>query len=172
MLDIQSLFLRALEPDDIEELFTIENDHDLQLYSTHNGPYSRFMLERYIAQQHQSVYEQKQQRFVISPSSGKVLGFVDIFDFDPQSKRAGVGIVVLSQYRTKGVATKALALLEHFVIQHYDMHMLYADVLCGNKASCALFEKQNYLLIGIKRDWYFFQQKFHDVKGYQKILKT
>lgn len=172
MLDLQTLYLRALEPNDIEVLFTIENDPVLQFYSSHNGPYSRFMLQRYIEQQHQSVYEQKQQRFVISPSSGEVLGFVDIFDFDPQSKRAGIGIVVLSQYRAKGVATKALALLEDFVIKHYNMHMLYADVLCDNKASCALFEKGNYVLMGIKRDWYFFQQKFHDVKGYQKILTT
>lgn len=172
MLDLQTLFLRALEPTDIEVLFKVENDPALQFYSSHNGPYSRFMLQRYIKQQHQSIYEQKQQRFVISPSSGEVLGFVDIFDFDPQNKRAGVGIVVLSKYRTKGVGTKALALLEAFVIQHYDMHMLHADVLCDNIASCALFEKGKYVSMGIKRDWYFFQQKFHDVKGYQKILTS
>ncbi len=170
MLDINTLYLRALEPIDIEVLFIVENDPELQFFSAHQGPYSRHVLQRYIEQQHQSIYEQKQQRFVIAAAGGAVLGFIDLFDFDPHSKRAGVGVVVLSAYRNKGVATKALSLLENYAINHYDMHMLHADVLCENAASCALFEKRNFFSTGVKRDWYYFQQQFHDVQGYQKIL--
>ena len=170
MLTLEPLFLRALEPEDIEVLFAVENDASLTPFSSHNGPYSKFMLRRYLEQQHQSIYEQQQQRLVIASAIHNVLGLIDLFDFEPKSRRAGVGIVVLKAHRNKGIATKALSLLEEYVIKHYAMHMLHADVLCANPASCRLFEKRKFTAIGIKKDWYYFEQKFHDVTCYQKRL--
>ena len=172
MLKTNTISLRALEPEDLDLLYTIENDPALSPYSTHNGPHSKYMLQQYITQQHQTIYEQNQQRLVITDVSKKVLGLVDLFDFEPKSKRAGVGVVVLEDYRNKGVATQALELLEHYVRDHYALHMLHADVLSSNTASCRLFEKRNFVAIGIKRHWYFFQNQYHDVRCYQKLFST
>ena len=82
MIALEKVFLRALEPEDINVLFSIENDSSLQSFSTHNGPYSRFVLQRYLAQQNQSIYEQQQQRLVISDQSKKALGLIDLFEFE------------------------------------------------------------------------------------------
>ena len=41
--------LRALEPRDIELLFDLENDVELWKYSNRNQPYSKDLLQNYIA---------------------------------------------------------------------------------------------------------------------------
>lgn len=171
MITLETVFLRALEPEDINVLFSIENDSSLQSFSTHNGPYSRFLLQRYLEQQNQSIYEQQQQRLVISDQSKNALGLVDLFEFEPKSKRAGVGLVVLAPYRKMGVAKKALTLLEKYVIDNYDLHMLHADVLSSNLASCRLFESCKFVEMGIKREWYYIDSTYQDAKFYQKLLK-
>ena len=74
IIALETVFLRALEPADINVLFSIENDSSLRSFSTHNGPYSRFILQRYLKQQNQSIYEQQQQRLVISDQSNNALG--------------------------------------------------------------------------------------------------
>jgi len=88
------IFLRALEPSDIEILFELENDSDYWKYANRTEPFSKALLENYIAQQSQDIFEAKQKRFVIVESTKEVLGFVDLYDFEPLHRRAGVGILI------------------------------------------------------------------------------
>ena len=44
-----SITLRAMEPEDLDELYEIENDSDTWNAGTTNVPYSRFVLRNYIA---------------------------------------------------------------------------------------------------------------------------
>ena len=99
------------------------------------------------------------------------MGLVDLCEFEPKSKRAGVGLVVLAPYRKMGVAKKTLTLLEKYVIDNYDLHMLHADVLSSNLASCRLFESCKFVEMGIKREWYYIDSTYQDAKFYQKLLK-
>ncbi len=90
----ESLFLRALEPKDLDLLFEIENEDEFWKYANRTEPYSKDLLNSYIKQQHQDIFEVKQKRFVLSDGSSSALGFVDLFDFEPLHRRAGVGIVI------------------------------------------------------------------------------
>jgi len=96
-----------------------------------------------------------------------VLGFVDLFDFEPKHRRAGVGIFVLNAYRTKRVATKALQLMHAYVKEHLNLKNLYANIAKENSISIKLFAAAGYLEIGIKKDWNFYQGCFHDELFYQ-----
>ena len=49
--------LRALEPRDIELLFDLENDVELWKYSNRNQPYSKDLLQNYIANSHKEIFE-------------------------------------------------------------------------------------------------------------------
>ena len=97
MLTLQGsrIFLRALEPEDIEAVYRIENDEHLWHLSDTLLPFSKFAIKQYLANAQQDIYEAKQLRLAIcSQETSKLIGLIDIFDFDAYNKRAGIGIVI------------------------------------------------------------------------------
>ena len=72
---MEDLKLRALEPEDIDVLFSIENDSELWRYSNRNEPYSNYTLKKYIEIQSQDISESKQKRFVLSNNDKNKLRF-------------------------------------------------------------------------------------------------
>ena len=67
----ENIYLRALEPLDIDVLFDWENDTDNWLVSNTQTPFSRFVLEQYIASAHSDIYTAKQLRLMICDNSNK-----------------------------------------------------------------------------------------------------
>ena len=93
--------LRALEPQDLELLYTIENDREQWQVADTNAPYSRYDLENYILSQQHDVYADKQLRLVVCDDKGSGVGLVDLFNFSPANKRAELGLAILKSEREK-----------------------------------------------------------------------
>lgn len=162
--------LRALEPEDLDFLFDIENDEHFWAVSNTQTPFSKFLLKNYIANANQDIYQAKQLRLVIQEQhSGNPVGMIDLFDFDPQHRRAGIGILVHPKHQQKGYAAEALELLTSYCFHHLNLHQLYANITSDNTASIALFEKQQYKKIGLKKDWILYNNTFKDEILYQRI---
>jgi diamine N-acetyltransferase len=164
------IFLRALEPSDIEILFELENDSDYWKYANRTEPFSKALLENYIAQQSQDIFEAKQKRFVIVESTKEVLGFVDLYDFEPLHRRAGVGILIKEEKRGSGFGKMATNLLGTYASKHLNIHCLYANIAIENKASIRVFEACGYIQVGLKKAWNFYEDQFHDEYLYQKLF--
>lgn len=173
MLSLQgkTVKLRALEPEDLELLFNIENNKEFWEISTTITPYSKYILKQYLENSHRDIYEVKQLRLVICRvADNEPLGLVDLFDFDPKHKRASIGILIENdQNRGKGYGAEALALLRDYSFQQLDLHQLVANVGVDNLPSQKLFEKAGFLLAGKKKDWNFVNGKFKDELLYQLI---
>src|SRR6187551_2114251 len=108
----QHIFLRAIEPSDIDALYEWENDAENWKVSSTQAPYSRFVLEQYIASAHQDIYSVKQLRLIICDANNKPVGCIDLFDFEPNHLRAGIGVLIADKTeRRKGYASEALELL-------------------------------------------------------------
>jgi len=86
--------LRALEPEDLEYLFALENDPDIWEISGTLTPYSRKVLRAYLETAHQDIYQAKQLRLAIAGEDESAIGLIDLYDFDPRHLRAGIGIVI------------------------------------------------------------------------------
>ena len=89
--------LRALEPQDVDVLYSWENDTALWRVSGTMAPFSRHSLMRFIEEQQYDIYASRQQRLIIETDIDNqpvVVGAIDLFDFDPQNLRAGVGVVI------------------------------------------------------------------------------
>ena len=56
-MNLESIFLRALEPRDLDVLFEIENENEFWKYSNRTEPFSKNVLRNYIEQQHQDIFE-------------------------------------------------------------------------------------------------------------------
>lgn len=70
----KQVFLRALEPEDLEFIFAIENDVSIWEISNTQTPYSKYLLKEYLNNAHKDIYEIKQLRLVISNYETQCLG--------------------------------------------------------------------------------------------------
>lgn len=162
--------LRALEPEDLDFLFEMENDEDFWQISSTQAPFSKHLLTKYLANAHLDIYQAKQLRLVIDYQN-KPIGFIDLFDFNPQHQRAGIGILIAKEYQNKGLGLQVLNLLISYAFNVLLLHQLYADIETDNTASIKLFEKANFKLVGIKKEWNFTKNGYKDEALYQLINK-
>ena len=162
--------LRALEPEDLDAMYSWENDTDTWRVSGTVAPFSRHVLSRLIDEQQFDIYATRQMRLVIESLDGSAVGAVDMFEFDPQNLRAGVGIIVAPPYRKQGFALDALQTLERYVRDVLRMHQLWCSVDADNEASLALFRKAGYAECGRRKEWILTPNGAIDEVLMQKIL--
>ena len=162
--------LRALEPEDLDAMYGWENDTDSWRVSGTVAPFSRHVLSRLINEQQFDIYATRQMRLVIESIDGTAVGAVDMFEFDPQNLRAGVGIIVAPPYRKQGFALDALQTLERYVRDVLRMHQLWCSVGADNEASLALFKKAGYAECGRRKEWILTPNGAIDEVLMQKIL--
>jgi diamine N-acetyltransferase len=147
--------LRALEPEDLELLYSWENNESYWTISNTFSPFSKFTLKRYIENSHKSIYETGQLRFMIDHVGDEItIGTIDVFDFDAFHKRAGIGILIANEsYRRKGYASMSLTCLISYCFGTLQLHQLYCNIMANNSESLNLFKKLGFVQIGIKKDW-------------------
>ncbi len=170
MDNINEYILRALEPDDLDILYDTENDKSLWKYSNTSSPFSKHSLKKFIENSHLDIIEHKQVRLVLSDKNNLPFGFIDLFKYDMTNKRAGVGIIIFEKYRSRGLGSISLDLIENYVKKYIPIHQLYANISSENTESIKLFEKHNYLKVGNKKDWIYYNNKYFNELLYQKIL--
>jgi diamine N-acetyltransferase len=160
-LNSEKITLRALEPEDLEFLYTIENNESFWEVSHTQTPFSKYVLKQYLENSHLDIFEVKQLRLLIEEkSTNKPIGMIDLFDFNPQHKRAGIGILIHPDFQKKGLASEALKLMISYAFSHLQLHQLYANISIDNSKSLSLFTRHEFVKIGEKKDWIFSDGKF------------
>lgn len=166
----KNIYLRALEPEDLDFVLEVENTEEFWEISSTRVPYSRYLIKKYIQNSHRDIFEVKQLRLMICSEDDKKLGMIDVFDLEPRDRRAALGILIVNKEdREKGYGTEVLSLISSYCFSHLGLHQLYADVAADNVASIRLFEKSNFQKVGIKKDWVLTKGKFKDEILYQLI---
>jgi len=163
--------LRALEPEDLELMYNWENNLSYWIISNTFSPFSKYTLKRYVENSHKSIYETGQLRLMIDHIIDKVsIGTIDIFDFDPFHKRAGLGILIANEdYRRKGYATMALTCLVDYCFRTLQLHQLYCNILTNNSESIDLFKKMGFVETGVKKEWIKTSDGYLDEHMFQLI---
>jgi diamine N-acetyltransferase len=174
MIRGNSVLLRAMEPQDVDLMMIYENDTDIWPVSGTLVPYSRFTLEQFYKNAVQDIYTAKQLRLAIElikeAHRGQTIGYVDLFDFEPQQRRAGVGILVGDKLeRNKGYATEALMLLSKYAFDILNLHQLYCHIDNDNTSSLNLFKKTGFQQCGHLKDWIVSEGKWRDVTMMQLL---
>ena len=170
MLQNDDIKLRALEPEDLDWLFNLENDTKLWEVSQTIAPFSKSILRNYIDNAQENIYTAGQLRMVITDlNTRQNIGLIDLYDFDSRNKKAGVGIVILPEFQKQYYASKALQIIVGYAFTHLDLHQLFAYILSDNIKSIKLFEKNNFVLSGTKIDWVFSNGQYKNQHIYQLI---
>jgi diamine N-acetyltransferase len=167
----ETIYLRALEPEDLEFLYLVENDENIWHVSNTQTPYSKFLIRQYLQNAHQDIYEAKQLRLVICESeSDKTIGLIDLFDFDPKNHRAGIGILIHNtNQRGQGFGKQALQLVMDYSFNQLQIHNLYANIGTQNENSLHLFATFGFEKVGIRKEWNYIGNQYEDEVIFQLI---
>jgi diamine N-acetyltransferase len=166
MLKGERVKLRAAEPADVDKIFEWENDPENWLVSNTIAPYSKHQILQFIESAN-DIFASNQLRLMITLHTGETVGCVDLFDFDPKNKRAGLGVLIDPVFRSKGLAREALRLTISYGFDLLELHGFYAEVLSSNESSQRLFESTGFTKTGMKKEWLWTGDNFVDQIFYQ-----
>jgi len=168
-----NLLLRSPEPADIDIIFRWENDTRIWHLGNTLTPFSRFAIEQFVLNTDHDIYTSKQLRMMIdwhSSESGKTtIGSIDLFDFDPHHKRAGIGILIDESTRRKGFAFEALELFISYCFNTLNLHQLYCNIEQSNIESIGLFQKSGFKQCGFKKEWLYIDHEWKNEIMFQLI---
>lgn len=155
ILHNNNIFLRAMEPSDIDLMYDWENLPENWMVSDTHKPFSKYTLEKFIESSTKDIYETRQLRLmIIDNSNKKAIGAIDLFDFDPFHLRAGVGILIgEKKARKKGYASEALEVLISYAGKVLLLKQLYCNIGENNEESLKLFIEKSFVITGQKKDW-------------------
>lgn len=153
-LEGHTVSLRALEPADADLLYTWENNRDLWAVSFTVVPFSKFILEEFVQSAYNDIYTNRQLRLIVLENNNKEpIGSIDLFEFDPQHARCGVGIYIHENHRLNGCGTECIELIKDYCFNTLLLKQIFAHVNALNLPSLALFEKTGFERSGLKRAW-------------------
>ena len=150
MLASTLISLRTLEINDLDFLFSLENDKSLWSVSGTTEPFTLSQLANYITHAAEDIAIAEQFRFVID-YQGKAIGCIDLYKYNFKKENAGVGIVILKKYRRKGFAKQSLTLLIKYAWDKLNLKQLHTEIFSDNKASLALFQSVGFKILYQKK---------------------
>ena len=157
--------LRKIEPSDLPFLYQWENDVTMWADSDTHNPLSRHDLHQYIENTTGDIYRDGQLRLIIEDNdatqrllnttqlSTKIVGCIDLFDFDARNRKAAIGMYIAPDARGKGVGKQAVQLLEDYAFGFLHLRMLYAIISVHNTPCSHIYEQMGYSPSSLLKDW-------------------
>lgn len=170
MLNGSVAFLRTPDMSDVQFMLDIENDERYWHLSGNTSPYCAEDIEKFVKESSSNLEADRQLRLVIIDiATKKRAGLIDVFDYDPLHKRAGIGIFLMEEFRGKGLAADSLRVLIQYLFKIMQLHQLWCNVLVENSDSMKLFLSAGFEQTCVKREWIFHDNQFHDEATLQLI---
>lgn len=170
-LESDLLRLRALEPEDLPLIEEIEGDTSQWLENRISAPCSRKIIREYLDSYRMDPFGEGQLRLAVC-LAGEGIGLADLYDISAGNSTAFVAIYILPEFRAKGFASEAVALLERYASEVLGLRMLGAKVAATNEPSLHLFSSAGYRRCGILTRWLRTGHTLTDLLLFQKDLPS
>ncbi|HIZ25954.1 GNAT family N-acetyltransferase [Barnesiella sp. An55] len=166
----KQIALRALEPEDLDDLYRWENDTSLWQYGCTVSPYSRYLIKRYIESYSADITRDNQLRLmIVLRDSLERVGVLDCFDYDATNRRAALGLLIDPNHTRRGLGRDALETFMEYAFGLLQLHQLYVHIAACNTASLALFRTCGFNECGHLTDWVRLPHGYADAIVLQKI---
>lgn len=162
--------LRALEPEDLNMVYEIENDPSMWEVGNPAAPYSKYALRQYLAEEPTDIIIRGSLRLVIETDEGKGVGLMDILNYSPTDRSAEIGIAIRKECRGCGLGLQALARVEAYCRDILNLCQLYARVGAGNHASKKLFKDAGFETVATLPRWHYVRGSYEDIIYVRKWL--
>lgn len=170
MKPLPSITLRALEPEDLDLLYRIENDDELWGVGITNVPYSRYLLHDFISNSSGDIYTDKQVRLIIENEARQAVGLADLMSFDPKNMKAELGLVIQRACRHQGYAAATILKIHDYARRTLHLHQIYVVIAVSNENTLRLFQQMGYQQSAHLADWLFDGSRYHDAVVMQCVL--
>ncbi len=167
------LLLRAVNAEDADIMWEIDNDSTQWIENCMSAPLSKTMLIDYVLSYSADPIKDGQLRLIIEKKNNKeVVGLIELYDISAIHRRAYVGIYILPQFRGLGLARKTLGLLEKFALSVLNLDKLGVKIVINNIESIRLFKNSGYSQCGCMPGWIRTGDEQKDLLLFSKSLKN
>lgn len=98
---------------------------------------------------------------IIDKSSNKHIGNIKLGNIHPVHKYADIGLIIGDKnYWGKGIATKSIQLVTEYAFNNLNLRKVIAGIYENNIGSIRAFEKCGFKRAYIKKDTYFFEDRY------------
>lgn len=148
-----SLRLRAARPEELPLIYLL----------TTNEPYFYHVAGSMVG--HKDFLDMDIRWFIIHDDNDKSVGVVSFGHFDNVNRSAGVGLVLLEEFRHGGLAGRALKLMESYSFGTLNLHKIWASVVEANEVVW-----KGLLAMGWKHSGRMLDAQFIDGKWHNRML--
>ncbi|MBR1755732.1 MAG: GNAT family N-acetyltransferase [Bacteroidaceae bacterium] len=174
MTSTADLRLRALEPEDLELIYRVENDTAFWRHGSTTVPYSRYALRQFLSESTGDLFRDGQVRLVIERRDGerwRAIGFADLVNFDAIHLRAEIGLLILPEFQGHHHGEAAVEALTAYAGRLH-LHQLYAIIAVTNRPATRIFERLAFMSSTVLKDWVRGREGFTDARVWQKLLSA
>lgn len=170
-LEDDTLLLRAVEADDANVMWKVENDSSQWVENCMAAPLSQMMLTDYALSYDADPFRTGQLRLIIERKTDEaVIGIIDLYDISAVHRHAFVGIYIIPEFRNLGFGGKSLILLEKFTFSVLNLIRIGAKIVIDNEESIKLFKKLNFSECGTMPEWIITGDEKKDLLLFSKKL--
>lgn len=173
VLRTSRLLLRDLRPEDAAPIFAMRSDPRNTLFIRRPLQQEITEAENLVAAV-RKLYEDRTALAwaAILRDGNSIIGTCGLRNIDHVHRRAEIGGELLPQYWGKGIAPEAVyAILDH-AFGPMNLHSVEARVLPGNRSAIALIESMGFQQEALFRDYFFYEDRFHDLAVYSLLAKN
>ena len=134
----KKILIRKVQKKDVNFLYDLENDIQLWQVSQTKQKFTKKEISDFVYNASFDIAITSQVRFIIDLDN-KPIGCIDLYDYNFEKNQAGIGIVVIEDYRRNGYAKQALEQLIFYSWNKIFINKLYALIDSENIASIKLF---------------------------------
>jgi diamine N-acetyltransferase len=157
-------------PSDESAIYAWENNTENWLISDTRRPFTKEAIHHFVHGVHDLQLNQQLRMMIVELKTNRILGAIDLFDYDYYHKRAGIGILIANAAdRGRGFGKESLRLTIRYAFEHIGLKQLYCNILTSNASSIRLFESNGFTLVGIKKSWIRAENGFLDEALYQLV---
>ena len=171
MLKGNTIYLRMIEPGDLEKTYKWHNDYEIQKMTCGQIRFVSMEIEKNWIMSKTSNNQKDIYLSVCLIENNEMIGLVSINDIDYVNRKCIFGGIVIGDknYRDGIAYREANSILKAYVFEQLNMHKLTGSCLENHFMSRACMELDGYKKEGILRDEVFKDGKYHNVIIYSLI---
>lgn len=174
VLETERFVLRAIRPDDVDDIFTLLSDDRVARYLP-DPPYTTVEQAQQRMRRFKNQFEdQIAIPWIISPrETGRLIGTCTLFSILTAHYRAEIGYMILPSWWRKGAVTEVASAVLDYAFDAMNLHSVEARIDPENIASKSLLAKLSFVQEGYFREDFYdiAQEKFADTAVFS-LLKA
>lgn len=148
-----SFQLRKIEETDLDDLWEIYSNPLNFQYTPNTSTKNKETLRKRISH-FQRDFDKKKRLFLGLEFQGKLIGVLEVFDHKKRSASVTIGYRINHAFWNQGLASQAVSLLCHFLLEACPIKTIAAFVLPENQASQQVLLKNDFQQVGqVEEGW-------------------